>query len=586
LGLGLFVVVLAQGLGVRGLNHQEPPPPPVTPGQLAAQAGRAFRAERLAVPEQPREATLMAVGDIMLSRYVARKMKNLNDFHQPFHRVRDILAAADLVFGNLECPITPGREIGAGEMLFRADPEVVEALKAAHFSVLSLANNHTLNFGRQGLADTCSRLEQVGISFAGGGRNAAEADRAVFLERQGLRFAFLAYNAIDTTPSSFAATPDAAGTSRLELPRVVEAVRAAKAQADLVAVSVHHGSEYSLEPHPSQVQFSRAVIDAGADLVIGHHPHVMQRAEVYRHGLILYSLGNFVFDQPFPHTRDAVMVKITCRKTGVVKAEFIPYQIEGWTQPTPLAPGSPAAEATLRKLGLPLCSRLLVNWNPAAQKFEIQAGKMIYLQPPAAERPARAFSVPWSAGGPARVALKDGALQVLRGERLLWQSPQDWWVADAAATDVDGDGRRELALSVWQPGEPGAASLPVMRPHLALMDLGGEGPRLFWQSPPLARGVAEVAGLDVDGDGKTELAVLEEEDAPRVERRLAVWQWQGQGLALRWRGFAGRLNRLAAESRGGAPWLGVEWPPQPFPAAAGPASAPPTCQGGKPDGIM
>jgi len=586
--LVIMVWALVAGLGLRPLNREEQKPPPATPRQLAAEQFRRFQAFMAGLPESPPEVTLVAVGDIMLSRFVGRKIKRLNDYHHPFHRVRDILKAADLVFGNLECPITPGREIVSKEMIFRADPEVVEALKAANFSVLSLANNHTLNFGHKGLADTCRYLEQAGIHFVGAGRNEEEANRTVFLEKNGITLAFLAYNAIDTTPPALAARGAKPGTSLLDLGKMAAAVQAARARADIVVVSVHHGAEYSLEPARCQREFCRAAIDAGAHLVIGHHPHVMQPLEVYGRGLILYSLGNFVFDQPFPHTRDSVMVRVHLRKTGVAKAEFIPYVIEGFTQPAPLNPGHPAAAATLRKLKAPLATKLLIGWNEKAQTFEQQTEKILYLSgetPPGRVRRTRNLHL--EGLGQGAFTLADGRLRLEQGGRLLWESPPEWWVQDFSLGDLNGDGRPQVALSLWRMrGREGPPPLlPVsldfsINNYLKVFRLRQQSLESVWQSPALARPLEEWLLADLTGDGRADLVALERDSGPGAAagaRALQIWHWQEEGFVPRWRGPSGGLRHLRVESRGEGRWVGVETPP-PAPAAAG-APGPPCQQG-------
>jgi poly-gamma-glutamate synthesis protein (capsule biosynthesis protein) len=302
-------------------------------------------------PPKLEEVSLMAVGDVMLSRNVAKKMKaHGNDY--PFLETAEYLKTGDIVFGNLETPITSGREIQTGEMIFRADPGVEKALAEANFSILSLANNHTPNFGEKGLKDTFKYLNQAGIKFAGAGENVEEANSPVYLEQRGLKFAFLAYNSPDVVPKSYFAGENHAGTAPMDIEKMTEAVKKAKENSDFVIVSMHAGNEYVQKPNQFQINFAHAAIDAGAELVIGHHPHVLETVEKYNGKYIFYSLGNFVFDQMWSEaTREGVIVKITFNKNGVIKTEFVPTLIEDYCQPKILE--GKDAEKILEFLKLP-----------------------------------------------------------------------------------------------------------------------------------------------------------------------------------------------------------------------------------------
>lgn len=285
------------------------------------------------VPEPPPEVSLIAVGDIMLSRNVAAKMRRYGHEY-PFVKVADYLKTGDLVFGNFELPITPGRVIKTGEMVFRAEPGVEKILKKFGFSILSLANNHTPNFGAKGLKDTFVYLKKAGINYVGAGENLAEAEAPVFIKKNGITFAFLAYNDADVVPKSYRATDKTPGTAFMDKARMAEAVKKAKEQADFVIVSMHSGVEYVHEPNKSQKEFARAAVDAGAEMVIGHHPHVIQRAEKYKGKYIFYSLGNFVFDQMWSlPTRRGLILKAMFGREGVKNVEFVPVLIEDYAQP-------------------------------------------------------------------------------------------------------------------------------------------------------------------------------------------------------------------------------------------------------------
>lgn len=283
-------------------------------------------------PEPPPEVSLVAVGDMMLSRAVAKKMRQ-HGYDYPFASTTDFIRSADIAFGNLETAITPGPEVLPFEMSFRADPESAAALRDAGFDVLSLANNHTPNFGEEGLLDTLRYLDEVGIVHVGAGKDAVEAGQPMFMSVNGIRFAFLAYNDRDVVPASYEAG-EGAGTAFMRIPAMVAAVEGAKHFADIVVVSMHSGDEYEIFPNESQTAFAHAAIDAGAEIVLGHHAHVVQTSEMYNGKYIFYGLGNFVFDQMWSQeTREGLALKVIFTREGVKTVSYHPVLIEDYAQP-------------------------------------------------------------------------------------------------------------------------------------------------------------------------------------------------------------------------------------------------------------
>lgn len=223
--------------------------------------------------------TIRAVGDVCLQGVDG----------DPFDHVAGELEA-DLLIGNLECALTSRVDGAPRKIVFSAPPDSAEHLARRRFDLVCLANNHVLDFGAEGLLDTLKALEERGVGYFGAGRNAAEARRIVYLERNGLRIAILS--------AADAAGANAKGPtiSVLSLRALAEAVKEARSGADLVIVSYHGGIELELLPSPFVVRGLRGLVDAGADVVLAHHPHVLQPVEIYKDRLIAYSLGNFVFD--------------------------------------------------------------------------------------------------------------------------------------------------------------------------------------------------------------------------------------------------------------------------------------------------
>jgi poly-gamma-glutamate synthesis protein (capsule biosynthesis protein) len=266
--------------------------------------------------------SVAAVGDIMLGSWVVAVLER-EGADYPFRALAHRWAGSDLVVGNLEAPFTEGGTPFEKSFTFRVPPPHAVGLKQAGFNLLSLANNHILDFGIEGLISTLETLEGLGISTAGAGRSEEEACAPAYLEMDGQRIAFLAYSL--TFPVEFYARADTAGTC---FPRNLEdQVRAARQAADFVIVSFHWGAEKRTTPKPYQVEVAHRAIDAGADLVVGHHPHVLQGLEVYHNRLIAYSLGNFAFGSYSSTATSSILLKVFLNRDGLVFARCIPINV-------------------------------------------------------------------------------------------------------------------------------------------------------------------------------------------------------------------------------------------------------------------
>ncbi len=240
------------------------------------------------------ETRLVFGGDVMMSRYVGRAARDAGDPAYPFRGVAPFLKAADLAFVNLEAPFSDRGKPTERGMVFRAGPEMIEGLKLAGIDVVSTANNHARDCGGYGVEYTLDWLTENGIAAAGSAATADAAHEGVVIARNGTRFGFLAYT-YDQTNGNHS---DIDGrVAVMDIASMKKDVWRMRPRAGVIVVSMHAGIEYSPRPNAQQKAFAHAAIDAGATIVVGHHPHVTQSPEEYGGGLILYSLGNLVFDQ-------------------------------------------------------------------------------------------------------------------------------------------------------------------------------------------------------------------------------------------------------------------------------------------------
>jgi poly-gamma-glutamate synthesis protein (capsule biosynthesis protein) len=270
------------------------------------------------------EVRVLFVGDIMLDGGPGHIVTNGGD---PFAKVASLLADADLTVGNLECAIVKKGEQADKSYTFRG-PEVALPLLKRYFSALSLANNHSGDWGPQGFASGLELLRGSGLPYFGGGMNAPDARKPLILTAGGRRIALLGYN--DFPPRAFAAGPKTPGIAWLIEKDVVRDIKAARGQADLVVLYLHWGRELRPAPDPEQRVLARNLIDAGADAIVGSHPHVTQDVEWYRDRPIVYSLGNFVFDYfPYdPPVWRGHMARLTFGPRARPDLELIPVELD------------------------------------------------------------------------------------------------------------------------------------------------------------------------------------------------------------------------------------------------------------------
>ncbi|MGQ0522750.1 MAG: CapA family protein [Betaproteobacteria bacterium] len=269
------------------------------------------------------------MGDIMLSRAVG---KHFTDRPEDFslNEVATLLGDYDVVFANLENPVSTAgipHAVQNPHVTFRCHPDALRVLKALRITAVSLANNHMLDYGPVALAETLQHLDAAGIGHVGAGLNYEEANRPLLIEARGTKLAFLAYVFLYSASTEMA-TRTRAGVSDHRMRTILPRIRSLVRDGYCVLVSVHWGIEYSFYPLPYQMAQARRMIDAGATLIVGHGPHYLQGIESWRDGRIVYSLGNCIFDEPFPHANRSYFYGASITHDGTVAREEIhPFHI-------------------------------------------------------------------------------------------------------------------------------------------------------------------------------------------------------------------------------------------------------------------
>ncbi len=234
------------------------------------------------------KVTLKAVGDIILGGVVGAEISRLGADYI-FDHVRPVLSDCDMTIGNLETPLTNRENADVTKkFVYRAPVECAVSLKNSGLTIANIANNHIMDYGHAGLNDTIFALKQAGVQCVGAGSNVLDACKPLLVTTNGIKVALLAFTYATN------AKRNKAGCCSCDSAFMGKQIRKIRNEADLIVASIHHGVEYVDYPNRDMVRLFRSAADAGADLIIGHHPHVVQGIEFYRGALIAYSLGNFV----------------------------------------------------------------------------------------------------------------------------------------------------------------------------------------------------------------------------------------------------------------------------------------------------
>lgn len=277
--------------------------------------------------------TLAAVGDIRLSGPVGDIIKK-SGIKAPAAEVKHLLAG-DIVFGNLETAMTDRGDKTVKKFNFRSPRKNLAMLKDAGFTILNIANNHVWDYGQEGFEDTLAALRKYEFPYIGGGKDLEEAEATQVVEINGLKIGFLGFTS--TFPQEGWAKKNKPGVNYAKFEKVADVVAAGKKECDVLVVSFHGGTEIAEYPNDIQKSFAHAAVSAGADLVLGHHPHVLQPVEVYQGRPILYSLGNFFFVSPSTATKATAIAKVQLTNAGVSLIEFVPVDTNAGT-PVPAGP--------------------------------------------------------------------------------------------------------------------------------------------------------------------------------------------------------------------------------------------------------
>ncbi len=273
------------------------------------------------------ETSLLFMGDMMIVRHAERYIEEHGPAY-PFEKIAPFMRQHDVVCANLETSITSrGTEYVNKKHRFRLHPRNASYLSKLKLDVATLGNNHMLDFGTTGMNDTIAFLQKHGIRYTGAGMSEAEARRPAVVNR-GTKMYFLSY--CERPPEDFYAKGDKPGIAKIVRSKIVEDVQRYKKTNTLVFVNLHWGIEYTEEPRPDQVKTAHMIIDAGADAVIGHHPHIPQSVEVYKGKPVFYSLGNVIGGYYNPNCKPNMLVKAVYRGTSLQSVSI--YPIEGLNQ--------------------------------------------------------------------------------------------------------------------------------------------------------------------------------------------------------------------------------------------------------------
>lgn len=284
--------------------------------------------------EASRIVKISIVGDVLLDRGV-RDVIQKHGPAFPYEKISSLLNQSDISIGNLECPVTNNGApvLKRGNLIFRADPNNIPYLYNTGFRIFNLANNHSMDYGPNGLMDTIDLLNKQDILTFGAGSSQVKAQSPLYIQRNGITIGLLGFSAF---PSEgyfyFENNPD---VSHLDEKKLGNIIRSARKHCNILIVMFHWGKEFDFYPSEYQKTIGHLAISSGADIVIGHHPHVLQGVEKYKGKFIFYSLGNFIFDRQIPPGTDETgILQLTAARKGIENIVLTPVRIKN-CQPAP-----------------------------------------------------------------------------------------------------------------------------------------------------------------------------------------------------------------------------------------------------------
>ena len=340
----------------------------------------------------PAEITLAFAGDV---HFADRTAGLLGNPATAFGSISSTLSAADLAMVNLETAVTTRGTPEPKRFHFRAPASTYDAVKAAGIDVTSIANNHALDYGRVGLADTVDAAKAAGVPAVGAGVNAAAAYAPWITEIRGTTIAFLGFSQVAELWSAWKATDNQAGIAMTrDLPRAVAAVQAARQQADVVVVYVHWGLEGDACPPSEARAFAGEMAKAGANIIVGTHAHLLLGDGWIGKTFVQYGLGNFLWWRDDAHSNDTGVLQVTLHGSAIVKTEFVPAVISRRTGQPELAAGKDATRIFQKYANLRACTGLAAT--PTAEPRHRAVGRPAVTV--TARRPARSGSGPPRAG--------------------------------------------------------------------------------------------------------------------------------------------------------------------------------------------
>ena len=411
----------------------------------------------------------------------------------------------------------------------------MQILQNSGLDLLSVANNHSLDAGSAGLEYTVRALEKAGISVVGAGRDLDSAYSAVILTAKGIRLAFIGLNGIPyPNQTAQAVEPEGWQVANWDAEIAVKSIQSACQHADAVVLLIHWGDEY--EPKPGLAQRLKAadLIEIGADVVVGSHSHTPQETEIYvspelpnKRGFIAYSLGNFVFDQADPRAQKGLALWFGFDDQGLVevKAELV----RAGPQPVWLNSADDLVE--------------IERFRPAPQQlaFTCSHDSCKSVIPPAQIWEAEFLSARVDLtgdGASESVVLENKRLSIYEGVNLVYESPDEWDVLDAAVGDPNHDGRSEVVLAILKPGPDGN-----IKSHPFMIGHRGGIYRLLWGGSAVHFPILEIEVADLDGDRDDELIVLE--DRTDGQQALVVWRFDNWFYSQIWTSKPDHLEKLS-----------------------------------------